>query len=87
MAERTGWTELRQRRMHEPGAQHAYQAARRAYELGRTVRELREQHGWSQTKLARTASMTQSATARFEAGGTVPSLPSWNASPRRWTRT
>lgn len=75
MAEHTGWGELRERRMNEPGAQQAYQAARRAYELGRTVRELREQHGWSQTELARTADMTQSAVARFEAGGTVPSLP------------
>lgn len=75
MAERTGWAELRERRMTEPGAQQAYQAARRAYELGRTVRRLREQHGWSQTELARAADMTQSAVARFEAGGTVPSLP------------
>lgn len=75
MAERTGWAELRERRMDEPGAQQAYQAARRAYELGRTVRELRQQHSWSQTELARAADMTQSAVARFEAGGTVPSLP------------
>lgn len=75
MAERTGWSELRERRMGEPGAEAAYQAARLAYELGRTVRELREHHGWSQTGLAEAAGMTQSAVARFEAGGTVPSLP------------
>lgn len=71
----TSWAELRNRRMSEQGAEQAYQAARRAYELGRTVRELREQRGWSQSALARTAGMTQSAVARFEAGGTVPSLP------------
>lgn len=45
-----------------------------AYELGRSVRELREERGWSQTELARAAGMTQSAVARFEAGGTVPTL-------------
>ncbi len=75
MAERAGWKELRDRRMSEPGAHEAYQAARLAYELGRTIRDLREQHGWSQTELARAAGMTQSAVARFEAGGTVPTLP------------
>ena len=30
---------------------------------------------WSQTRLAQAAGMTQSAVARFEAGGTVPTLP------------
>jgi len=35
----------------------------------------REQKGWSQTQLARQAGMTQAAVARFEAGGTVPTLP------------
>ncbi len=76
MAERSGWGEIRARRMAaEPGAGAAYHAAKLAYELGRTVRQLREQRGWSQTQLAAEANMTQSAVARFEAGGTVPSLP------------
>lgn len=75
MADRTSWSELRNRRMSEPGADEAYQAARLAYELGCTVRKLREHHGWSQRELAEAADMTQSAVARFEAGGTVPSLP------------
>ena len=65
---------MREWRMSEPGAAEAYHAARLAYELGRTVRALREQRGWSQAQLAAAAGMTQSAVARFEAGGTVPSL-------------
>jgi ribosome-binding protein aMBF1 (putative translation factor) len=73
--ERTNWTELRQRRMAEPGAAEAYDAARLAFELGAAVRGLREERGWSQTQLAQAAGMTQSAVARFEAGGTVPTLP------------
>ena len=75
MTDRTSWTEIRDRRMGEPGAREAYQATKLAFELGRAVRALREQHGWSQTQLAAAAGMTQSAVARFEAGGTVPSLP------------
>lgn len=61
--------------MGEPGAEQAYHTAKLAFELGRAVRALREQRGWSQTALAKTAGMTQSAVARFEAGGTIPSLP------------
>jgi transcriptional regulator with XRE-family HTH domain len=61
--------------MADPGAAEAYAAARLAFELGRAVRELREQRGWSQSQLALAASMTQSAVARFEAGGTIPTLP------------
>jgi transcriptional regulator with XRE-family HTH domain len=61
--------------MAEAGATEAYEAARIAHELGRSVRHLREQRGWSQARLAEAARMTQSAVARFEAGGTVPTLP------------
>lgn len=75
MSERRDWAAVRDRRMAEPGTQHAYQATRLAYELGRAVRDLRARRGWSQTDLARAAGMTQSAVARFEAGGTVPTLP------------
>ena len=74
MSERSEWKELRDRRMAEPGAAEAYESAHLAFELGRAVRELRERNGWSQTQLAQAAGMTQSAVARFEAGGTVPTL-------------
>lgn len=72
---RESWSELRDRRMAEPGAEEAYDAARLAFELGAGVRELRLARGWSQGDLASAAGMTQSAVARFEAGGTVPTLP------------
>ena len=75
MTDRSDWAEIKDRRMDEPGAQEAYGAAQLAYELGRAVRQLREKRDWSQTTLATSAGMTQSAVARFEAGGTVPSLP------------
>jgi ribosome-binding protein aMBF1 (putative translation factor) len=75
MGERTDWAALRERRMSEPGAVEAYDATRLAFELGRAVRELRERRGWSQSQMAQACGMTQSAVARFEAGGTVPTLP------------
>lgn len=75
MAERSGWQQLRDRRLAEPGAAEAYAAARLAFELGRAVREMREQRGWTQTQLARASGLTQPAVARFEAGGTVPTIP------------
>jgi ribosome-binding protein aMBF1 (putative translation factor) len=71
----TDWATLRDRRMAEPGAAEAYDAARLAFELGRAVREFREGRGWSQSQLAAASGMTQSAVARFEAGGSVPTLP------------
>jgi ribosome-binding protein aMBF1 (putative translation factor) len=75
MSERSGWHSLRDRRMAEPGATEAYERARLAHELGHAVRVLREEKGWSQRELAAAARMTQPAVARFEAGGTTPTLP------------
>lgn len=75
MAGRTDWRELRDHRLSEPGAAEAYESARLAYDLGLAVRALRENVGWSQSQLAEAAGMTQSAVARFEAGGTIPTLP------------
>jgi HTH-type transcriptional regulator / antitoxin HipB len=74
VTERTSWTELR-RQLGVDRAHPAYDAARISFQLGAEVRALREQRGWSQTDLANRAGMTQSAMARFEAGGTVPTLP------------
>ncbi|MBQ1048102.1 helix-turn-helix transcriptional regulator [Micromonospora sp. C51] len=75
MGGRSDWASLRERRMAEPGAAEAYDATRLAFELGCAIRELRERRGWSQAQLAKESGMTQSAVARFEAGGTVPTLP------------
>lgn len=74
MSEQENWSTLRDRRMQEPGAESAYEAAKLAYELGAAVRDLRQDRGWSQSRLATEAGMTQSAVARFEAGGSVPTL-------------
>ncbi|GIG60816.1 hypothetical protein Lfu02_51880 [Longispora fulva] len=74
MTERSDWATLRDQRLAEPGASDAYEATRLAFELGRAVRELRERLGWTQTRLAEASGMTQSAVARFEAGGTTPTL-------------
>ncbi|WP_425474162.1 helix-turn-helix domain-containing protein [Saccharopolyspora dendranthemae] len=72
---RTDWASLRNRRMTEPGVAEAYEATRIAYELGKATRELREERAWTQTQLAEAAGMSQPAVARFEAGGTVPTIP------------
>lgn len=75
MSESRRWNDLRDRRLADPGGADAYEATRIAFELGQQVRHLRENNGWSQSQLAQAAGMTQSAVARFEAGGTVPTLP------------
>jgi transcriptional regulator with XRE-family HTH domain len=69
MAERTSWQLLRQQRMSEPGAGEAYQATRLAYELGRSVRALREREGLRQSQLARSLGLAQSEVSRVESGG------------------
>ena len=74
MSSRRSWEQVRRERMDEPGAEEAYEAARRAFELGAAVLQMREERNWTQTELADAAGMTQSALARFEAGETVPAL-------------
>ncbi len=74
MADRESWRQLRGRRMSEPGAAEAYDATKLAFELGASVRQMRERRGWTQARLADAAGMTQPAVARFEAGGTIPTI-------------
>lgn len=67
--------EAREARMDRPGVAEAYQEARLRFELGEAVRTRREELGWSQRQLAERAGMTQPGVARFEAGGTTPTIP------------
>jgi len=67
--------EARTGRMDRPEAAEAYEQTRLRFELAEAVRLRREQLGWSQRQLAERAGMTQPGVARFEAGGTTPTLP------------
>jgi ribosome-binding protein aMBF1 (putative translation factor) len=68
-------SDLRRENAANPEFQAAYAEARLRYDLGEAVRARREELGWSQTRLAERAGMRQPAIARFEAGGTTPTLP------------
>lgn len=72
---RTSWEDLKAARAGDSAVEAAYAAAKLAFELGEQVRGLREQRGWSQRDLAKLTGMTQPGIARFEAGGTTPTLP------------
>jgi HTH-type transcriptional regulator/antitoxin HipB len=73
--ERTTLAEARAARMERPVAAEAYEQARLRFELAEAVRSRREELGWSQRQLAERAGMTQPGVARFEAGGTTPTIP------------
>lgn len=72
---RTTLAEARQGRAATREIEEEYEAARLRFDLGRAVREQRQRQGLSQGELGRRSGMTQSAVARFEAGGTVPTIP------------
>ena len=72
---RTRLAEARQARIGLPEVAAAYEQARLRYELAEAVRLRREELGWSQRQLAERAGMSQPGVARFEAGGTTPTLP------------
>ena len=72
---RTRLAEARQARMDRPDVAAEYEQARLRYELAEAVRLRREELGWSQRQLAERAGMSQPGVARFEAGGTTPTLP------------
>jgi HTH-type transcriptional regulator/antitoxin HipB len=72
---RPSLAEARAARMHRPEVAAAYEQTRLRFELAEAVRARREGLGWSQRQLAERAGMTQPGIARFEAGGTTPTLP------------
>lgn len=75
MTSRRTLSDLRYENAANPEFQTAYAEARLRFNLGEAVRARREELGWSQTQLAERAGMRQPAIARFEAGGTTPTLP------------
>jgi HTH-type transcriptional regulator / antitoxin HipB len=75
MSERRSWSEKRADIMSVPGAGAAYEAARVRFELGEAVRHRREELGITQAELAERAGLQQPAVARFESGGTMPTIP------------
>ncbi|WP_030174767.1 helix-turn-helix domain-containing protein [Spirillospora albida] len=75
MAERRTWAGKKADIMSRPGAGAAYEAAKIRFELGEAVRVRREQLGLTQTELAERTGLKQPAVARFEAGGTMPTIP------------
>lgn len=68
------WESIKSRRMAEPEARRGYEQARFAFELGERIRTLREDHGVSQSQLAKRIGSTQPSIARLEGGGVTPSL-------------
>lgn len=75
MGERKAWSEKRAEIMSRPEAGAAYEAARIRFELGEAVRLRREELGLTQAELAERSGLKQPAVARFEAGGTMPTIP------------
>ncbi|MDR8407714.1 helix-turn-helix domain-containing protein [Nonomuraea sp. 3-1Str] len=75
MAERKAWSDKRAEIMSHPGAREGYEAARIRFELGEAVRRRREELDLTQAQLAERAGLLQPAVARFEAGGSMPTIP------------
>src|ERR1700743_2650312 len=75
MGERRSWSEKRAEIMGAPGAGDAYEAARLRFEPGEAVWHRREALGLTQAQLADRAGLQQPAVARFETGGTMPTIP------------
>ncbi len=61
--------------MARPESATAYEATRIQFELGEAVRQRREELRLTQAQLGELAGLKQPAVARFEAGGTMPTIP------------
>src|ERR1700678_4376819 len=72
---RVSLAEARAARSGRPEVAAAYEQTRLRFELAEAVRSRREDLGLSQRLLAERAGMTQPGIARFEAGGTTPTIP------------
>jgi ribosome-binding protein aMBF1 (putative translation factor) len=71
----SSYEELAAGRRDSDEHREGYAEARRAFLIGRAVRERRLALGLSQAGLAARADMTQPALSRLEAGGVVPTIP------------
>ncbi|NBO46472.1 MAG: XRE family transcriptional regulator [Actinobacteria bacterium] len=69
------WENLKKRWQDNPEYQAGCAEAKLAYELGDQIRSIRRSLKMTQKQLAELSGMTQPAVARFEAGGTIPTLP------------
>ena len=74
MTKRPTWNQIRGRRLTGAIAREAYARAKQANELGAKVRLRREEAGLSQRELAERIGTTQSAIARLESGGVLPTI-------------
>lgn len=74
MSRRESWAGIRNRRLEEPETRAAYERARRAHELGETIRVRRERLHLSQRELTEKMRTTQSVIARLESGAVLPTL-------------
>jgi ribosome-binding protein aMBF1 (putative translation factor) len=74
-AEHPSYEELARLRRTSEECREGYAEARRAFLVGRAVRERRLAMNLSQVELAARAGMTQPALSRLEAGGAVPTIP------------
>lgn len=74
-AEHSSYEGLARQRRDTGEYREGYVEARRAFLIGKAVRDRRLALGLSQVELAARAGMTQPALSRLEAGGVVPTIP------------